>query len=345
MAANGAAGTTLAEMLEVLGPGTTEELNGALNSMEQAISSRSGMRQGGFQREAEVTLRVANSLWGQQGLAFETAFLDGLAAYYGAGLHTVDYVAAAEAARTAINAWVDEQTAGKITELIGPGVLTRDSRLVLANAILLTAPWFEPFVKEATTTRPFTTASGQQVTTDMMSGTQTSGYARGSGWTAVDIPYLGGELAMTVVVPDAGGWQDFEAGLDGAALQAIFDGLARRKYVLTLPRWTSRTSAAMAPMLAAMGMPQAFSGAADFSAMTTEERLSISAVAHQAYIVVDEDGTEAAAATAVVMERTSAEAEPPPVVDVDRPFLYAIRDLPTSTVLFLGRVLDPTRGG
>ncbi|MGD9750387.1 MAG: serpin family protein [Acidimicrobiia bacterium] len=345
MATNGAVGPTLEELLGALGFGSVDELNVTLNDLGQALEARSGERQFGPERKAEVTLDLANSLWGQRGLAFEQAFLDALAAFYGAGLQTVDYRQAAEAARVAINAWVAEATNAKITDLLAPGTLDEMTRLVLVNAVYLKAPWLEPFPDDATAPGPFTLASGEEIEVELMSLAALQGaYARGDGWTAVELPYLGGELAMTILVPDAGRWAAFEAGLSAEVLGAVVGGLEQRKFFLKLPKWQTRTRSPLVPMLQRLGVQLAFTDGADFSAMTRQESLLISEVIQEAFIAVDEQGTEAAAATAVVMAATSAEAEPPPTLDVDRPFLYAIRDRQSQAVLFIGRVLDPREG-
>ncbi len=344
MTANGAKGETLAEMLGVLGTASIEGLNAALNDIEQALGARSGSRQFGPGRVGEVTLDLANSLWGQDGLRFEPAFLDALAASYGAGMHVVDYGGASEAARAAINAWVADATRDEIPELIPTGVLSAATRLVLVNAMYLKAPWQEPFPVGATAKQPFHLTTGSTVPVDMMAGMLERGaYASGSGWTAVELPYLGGELAMTVVVPDPGGWAAFETGLTAEVLAPMFDGLRRRAVSLRLPKWTTRTDVALVPVLQALGMQVAFGDGADFSAMTTQAQLYVSDVLQAAHVAVDEEGTEAAAATAVVMSEAAAAVDPPVEVVVDRPFFYAIRDAQSGVLLFTGRVLDPTR--
>ena len=324
MTANGARGRTLDEMLEVLGEGSLEELNAVLNAVDQALEERSGMRQGGFEREAEVTVRLANALWGQDGAGFEQPFLDELSRFYGAGMNLVDYQQDTESARQSINGWVATETAGKIPTLLAPGVLSTSTRLVLTNAIYLKAPWLEPFTEGATAAAPFTLVSGEQVSVDMMHvNARMGGYATGPGWTAVELPYIGGELAMTIVVPDD--WAEFETGLSAEELGSMVAQLERRAFSLALPSWTTRTSTGLQEMLSAMGMPTAFAkDRADFSGMTADAQWVISAVVHEAYLAVDEGGTEAAAATAAVVDAVSAPAEPPPIVTVDRPFLYAV---------------------
>jgi serpin B len=165
------------------------------------------------------------------------------------------------------------------------------------------------------------------------------GYAAGDGWQAVELPYVGNALALTVLVPDD--LAAFEADLGSSGLDAITDALSNRQVNLTFPRFGTETKVELADVLATLGMPTAFSGAADFSGITDEVSLYISDVIHQANIDVDEKGTEAAAATAVVMRATSAPAEPV-TLHVDRPFMFALRDVETGAVLFLGRVTDPS---
>ena len=215
------------------------------------------------------------------------------------------------------------------------------TRLVLVNAIYLKAPWEEPFTKALTVPAPFIRTDGSRVTVPMMRQQLTAGYATGPGWQVVDLAYAGSQLAMAVIVPDTGRLDEVEQGLDGASLGRMLTGRAPTPVSLGLPRWTFRTQAELARMLAGLGMPTAFTGRADFTGMTAQERLQISAVVHEAFVAVDEEGTEAAAATAVVVSLSAA---PMPQVEVtaDRPFLFVIHDVETGTPLFIGRVADPT---
>jgi serpin B len=339
MARNGAATATAEEMDRVLRFDSVDALNGALNAVDQALAGRSGPRQAGFESTGELSLSLANALWAERTMTFHEPFLDALGASYGAAMRLVDYRGDPEGARRAINDWVSEQTKERIEELIGEGVIDAGTRLVLTNAIALSAPWDTPFAPEATADGPFTPLGGAARAVPFMHQTEQLPYAEGDGWQAVELPYVGRELAMTVVVPAAGRFEPVVAGLD---LGALLGALSPRQVSVGLPRWTFRTQAMLAEVLAAMGMPTAFTERADFSAMTAEAELFISRVVHEAYIAVDEKGTEAAAATAVVMRPTSAAVDPPVVLLADRPFLFVIRDVPTNTPLFLGRVLDPT---
>ena len=280
-------------------------------------------------------LRIANALWAQHGVAFQQPFLDVLAGEFGAGLELVDYHSDAEGARAEINAWVAAQTEDRIEELLGAGTITPDTRLTLVNAVYMKAPWQLPFERSATADQAFTRGDGSTVTAPMMHATRSMGYSTGGGSTAVELPYAGGGLSMLLVLPDE------SVAADAVELPGP-GALPTTKVRLTLPRWDTETSVSLADALAALGMPTAFTDGADFSGMTTEAPLRVSDVVHQADITVDEYGTEAAAATAVMMAATSAPDGEPPSVVFDRPFLFAVRTTDTGAVLFQGHVADPT---
>jgi serpin B len=239
-----------------------------------------------------------------------------------------------------INDWVAEQTEDRIEDLIPPGVLGAATRLVLTNAIYFNAAWAQPFEASATQDEAFHLLDGGQVTVPMMHQTESFGYLAGDGYQAVELPYEGHELSMVILLPDEGGFEAFEAGLDAAQVEAILQETSDRQVALALPRFEFEAQFSLADTLGAMGMPDAFSDQANFSGMTGTRDLFISAVIHKAFVAVDEEGTEAAAATAVVMVEGAMPAEPLEV-RVDRPFLFLIRDIQTGTVLFLGRVMDP----
>lgn len=339
MARAGSRGQTAAEMDAVMHGLASEDHAAWLNALDQALATRSGTFDDASGAGLPVALRIANAPFAQQGMALEPAYLEALASRYGAGLRLVDYVTATEEARKLINGWVDGQTEHRIPELLVRGILTTDTRLTLVNAIYLKAPWLTPFPTEATKPGTFTRADGSTVEVPMMATTAAMRHAAGTGWQAVEIPYIGGSLAMTVIVPDE--LATFEQALTADQLAALTAGLEETQVAVTFPKFSIETKAELADVLAALGMPSAFDGRADFSGITKAERLAISDVIHQANIDVDERGTEAAAATAVVMGRTSAPAEPV-TLRVDRPFLFALRDGPTGAILFLGRVADPS---
>ena len=340
----GAAGTTAEEMAAALHLSLPEEaLHPAFNSLDTLVESRSWEGKDHEGKDVGVLVKSANSLWGQQDMVFKQPFLDTLAANYGAGIRLVDYKTAAETARQAINDWVSAETAEKIPELIPQGTLDALTRLVLVNAIYLDATWASQFDPDLTQDGGFTTLDGEGVTAPMMRQSSSFPYGKGEGWQAVELPYLHNELAMLVVVPDQGRFAEVEARLASGLISEAAAGLQLGAEVnLTMPKFEFRTQADLNGSLRALGMETAFDPAtADFSRMTAEEKLFVSDVIHEAYIAVDEEGTEAAAATAVVMRTASAPLE---IVElrIDRPFLFALRDMETGALLFLGRVADPT---
>ncbi|MFO7532040.1 MAG: serpin family protein [Candidatus Limnocylindrales bacterium] len=339
MARAGAQGQTAAEMDAVMHELASDDHAGWLNALDQALASRDRTSTDDSGQELPVTLRITNAPFAQEGMPLEDAYLETLAARFGAGLRLVDYVSATEEARQTINAWVDERTEQRIPELLVEGVVTPDTRLTLVNAIYLKAPWQTPFFEGATEEGTFTRADGSTVEVPFMSTSVSLAHASGDGWQAVEVPYLGGSLALTLILPDdlAG----FEQTLTPDGLATITSSLTDTEVALALPRFGIETSAELATILAALGMPTAFGDAADFSGITTAERLAISNVVHQANIDVDEKGTEAAAATAVAIRLTSGSSDPV-TVRLDRPFLFALRDVPTGAILFLGRVGDPS---
>lgn len=336
----GAKGKTAEQMDAVLHAATAGDLDVGFNALEQELAKRPGKYPLG-DITVDLELATANQLWGQRGFAFEPAFLDRLAASYGAGMRLVDYIQKREEARAAINAWVSDRTKGRIPKLIPEGVLNELTRLVLTNAIYLKAKWAQPFQKGATAPAPFHRLDGTERTAQLMRLNARLRYARGSNYQAVSLPYVGG-LSMLVIVPDAGAFAAYEQSLrGGAGLRAATGGLRDALVRLRLPKFEFRKQALLKKALGDLGMPIAFTEDADLSGMTTKDRLRIQDVVHEGFISVDEDGTEAAAATAVVVGVTSA----PSLnieLTVDRPFLFLIRDEKTGAVLFMGRVVDPT---
>jgi serpin B len=340
MARAGAAGSTATEMDAVLHGLATDEHVQWLNALDAALASRTGTFKDANGDPQPVTLRIANVPFAQRGMKLVDTYLDALAARYGAGLRLVDYRADPEGARKTINDWVSGQTERRIPELLVQGSITPDVRLALVNAIYLKAAWLTPFTPETTQPGSFTRLDGTTVDVPMMHTGESLGYTSGDGWQAVELPYVGGSLAMTIIVPDD--LIAFERGLTPDRLAEITVPAEQRPVDLHLPRFAVESKVDLAATLAAMGMPSSFApDAADFSGITTAERLYISAVIHQANIDVDEKGTTAAAATAIVMRATAVPGEPVRLT-VDRPFLFAVRDVPTGTVLFLGRVTDPS---
>jgi serpin B len=338
MARAGARGETAMQMDAVMRDAASDDNPGWLNALERALAGRTGQFTDDNQDVHELTLRIANAAFGQEQLGFETDYLEALAERFDTGVRLVDYANDPEAARRSINDWVNGQTAQRIPELLPAGMVTTTTRLTLVNAIYLKAPWRYPFYETAPGT--FHRADGFAVEVPMMTMMAPFPHARGDGWQAVELPYAGGEMAMLVIVPDD--LAAFEATLTPLLLDEIVTGLGGEKVEVSLPRFGIETRATLNDLLAELGMPDAFDpGLADFSGITREAALFISAVVHQANMDVDEKGTTAAAATAVLME-LSGTSEPP--IRVDRPFLFALRDVPTGAILFLGRIGDPSIG-
>jgi serpin B len=290
--------------------------------------------------DGEVQLSLANSVWGQRDVGFQPDFLDLLAAEYGSGMDLVDFRTDPEAARAAINEWVDQQTKQRISELLPVGSITTETTVALVNAIYLKAAWELPFIAELTGDSPFTTAAGDTVDVPTMRRTAQFAYATGDGWQAVELPYANSSLAMLIFLPEPDFLQLFEE------IFLVTDATAYlqpQQVQLAMPRFDIESKFSLADQLAQLGMPLAFDiDDADFSGITTDLPLYLSAVVHQANITVGEEGTEAAAATAVVAVAGAAPTEVQPIaMTIDRPFVFALRDRSTDTMLFLGRVGDP----
>ncbi len=334
----GARGETAEQMAAALRFGLpAERLHAAFNALDLELASR-GEGAAGSDGQP-FRLRVVNQLWGERTYSFLPPFLDTLAEHYGAGLRVLDFVGAAEPARLAINDWVAYQTEQRIRDLLPQGSITSLTRLVLTNAVYFNAAWQSPFPIANTSPGPFTRLDGTQTQAPMMRQTANFPAQVGANWTAVELPYDGDELSMMLLVPDPGAFADFEQKLTAARLNAVLAGLGPRLVELTLPTFEYSCQASLKAFLAQLGMPLAFSEAADFSGMDGTRELLISDVVHQAFVKVNEQGTEAAAATGVVAGVTSA--PEPLTLTVDRPFLFLIRDRATGAILFLGRVAEP----
>ena len=289
------------------------------------------------------TLNIANSIWGQTGYIFKEPFLNTLAQNFGAGMYTVDYVQAPEDARQAINGWVEEETQDKIKNLLPEGSVDAMTRLVLANAIYFKGSWHSAFDVNATQAMPFTLLDGSQKNVDMMALTgEHLIYGVGKGFQIVQLPYMSTDFVMTLIVPDEGEFSQVESALTSEAYQ---DWTSQMDYTLVnvkMPKFDFETSVNANAILMALGMGEAFDASlADFSGMTDADKLVISEVLHKATITVDESGTEAAAATAVVMKLTSAMPEDAIELVMDRPFMFFIEHQPTGSILFMGRVVEP----
>ena len=324
--------TTLQFLLE------QDRLHPAFNWLDIELASRGEGAQG--KDDKGFRLNIVNAIWGQKDYEFLSDFLDVLAENYGAGLRILDFINETEKSRLTINEWVSDQTEGRIKDLIPQGAIDALTRLVLTNAIYFNAAWEYPFDEDVTADGPFYLFEGGQVSVPMMKQTEVFGYTEGDGYQAVELQYDGGELSMVILLPEAGNFQAFEEGLQAQQVCDIISDLQPTGIALTMPKFEFDSEFSMKDTLAGMGMPIAFSGGADFSGMTGTLDLHISEVIHKAFVSVDEAGTEAAAATAVIM-RESAPPELPVEMTIDHPFIFLIRDIETGAILFVGRVMNP----
>lgn len=354
----GAAEGTRAEMARVLHyPADDDALHGAfavlqaaLAEVERTTAARASNAQRWGGPSEPITLAVANRLFGQQGYEFRESFLGLVRDRYGAPFQPMDFAKQAEAARVEINGWVERQTRERIRDLIPPGGLDRSTRLALVNAVYLKAPWQEEFPARATAAKPFHVAGRAPVEVPTMQRRGQLGYQQREGFRVVTVPYSGGEVQFVVLLPDA---VDGLPALEKKLTPEMLASCARTPAAqvdLALPKFRMEPPLMrLGAMLRDLGMPQAFDrprGSANFDRMAPrrpDDYLFISEVYHKTFLALDEKGTEAAAATAVVMMRAASAVKPeqPVVCKVDRPFLFAIQHVPSGACLFLGRVTDP----
>lgn len=291
------------------------------------------------------TLNVANAIWGLNYFPWRGEYVDLVDTYYTEGFRRIDFMADPESARNQINDWVEDQTEERIKDIVPPGAITRETLMVIANAIYFNASWLRPFNERQTQDESFTTLEGEQVTVPMMRQTETFLYAEGDDYQALELPYFGNDTAMLVILPEAGRFSDVEDRLDTDLLNEITDALSGNRVEVYLPGFEYEFRLSLTSTLREMGMTDAFDdGRADFTGMigeTAEQTLFISDALHKAFIKVDEAGTEAAAATVLIMQATGGAITQPIEFRADRPFIFAIRDRVTGSVLFLGRVVSP----
>jgi serpin B len=295
---------------------------------------------GGKERKYQLT--VANRLWGQKGYGFLPEFLALTKTHYAAGLEELDFEGATDQARQTINRWVEQQTRDKIKDLIPDGALANDTRLVLTNAIYFKAAWMERFNKSATQQEDFHVSADRKVKVPMMRQHELLRYLDGGTFQALELPYENRQLSMLVFLPKKiDGLAELEKSLTSAQVDKLLGGMKTHMVNLSLPKFKVTSTFSLGETLSQMGMPLAFSKSADFSGMTSREKLFIDKVLHKAFVDVNEQGTEAAAATAVIMRPTSAPIAPNATFRADRPFVFVIRDNQSGSVLFMGRLANP----
>ena len=332
MTAAGARGETAGQIVGVLG------LGGDAAATADALAER--RRALGDAVGADVTLRTANALFPQRGYPFLEPFLGLLRTRFGSEARPLDFAGAPEAARGAINGWVAERTGQKIPELIPPGVLPAGTRLALVNAVYFKGAWQRPFKPSQTLHRPFTPAGGDPVHVPFMRQTGRFLYAEADGIQILELPYTGGRLVMTLALPQPG-----KTLADAAA--PLFrgraaSGLAPVEVAVAVPRFSFTSFRNAGATLRALGVRDAFDAAkADLSVMNGTRDLFLAAVLHKAFIEVNEAGTEAAAATGAAVGVTSLPQPPAAAFTADRPFVFAIRETASDTLLFLGTLANP----
>jgi len=317
-----------------------DELHRTLNALDLDLTNRA-------QNAEQFQLLCANSLWAQRGYPFQSTFLDTLAQYYGEEVRLTDFAAKPQAAKTAVNAWARDKTLGKVPDILGSDELDARTRMLLANAIHFKGKWKYPFPKALTTKETFTLLNNTKVPVPMMAANLMGSkhydlykYTEGSCYQALELPYRGDQFAILILLPEQGYFQSVQAMLVGDLVTGIAKAMTLRKVEIHLPKFRFTTRLSVKPALQAMGIRTIFaSGDADFTEIEPKRELFIRDVVHAATVSVDEEGTEAAAASAVSLTMCAG----PSVVrfSADRPFLFVIRDTKTGALLLIGRVLDP----
>jgi serpin B len=341
----GARGETEQEMANTLRFTLPQDaLHPAFNALELALASR-GENPGLF-RSRDFELNIANAVWGREDTTFLPDYLDTLARDYDAGIYLVDFENRPGEVANIINDWVSEKTEGEIDGLFSPASFTEDTRLVLANAIYFYGRWEDPFPEEDTRDEPFYLLDDTEVSVPMMHQGSLSAecVAGGEGYQAIELPYQGEELAMLVVLPERGRFAEFEGALNVEQFNAVMDSLTYCDVILSMPRFDFTSDFNLRDTLADMGMSTAFGSQADFSGMadiSNDAWLYIDSAMHRALVRVDEEGTEAAAFTGFGMLAGVAGRPDYVEIRIDHPFIFAIYDRATNTLLFVGRVLDP----
>ena len=333
MAQAGARGTTASQMAQVLG------LSKGQTSNAQPFQIVHG--------NGPIELNEANGLWIQAGYSFLPKYLGLLSRDFGAAVRQADFVHDPAASAGMINHWVADQTKGRIQEVVSPSSFDEYTRMVLANAIYFKGAWAAKFESGATRVQPFTLADGTKVQVPLMTHIDHLKYIGNEGFQAVEIPYNGGTISMVVFLPrKTDGLEQLEAWLTPAFLASWLERLQPKDVELYLPGFKLESSFVLNKHLQQMGMSNAFSlPGADFSGIDGTTKLCISSVFHKAWVEVNEQGTEAAAATALIAATSSAASEPrprPPVFRADHPFLFIIRQVRSGRILFMGRLSNPT---
>jgi len=338
----GARGETESQMADTLHFDLLQgQLHPAFNALDQDLASPGKAK---LFQEKPLQINIANAVWAEQTYPFLQDYLDLMASNYGSGIRLADFINKHEKVRTEINDWVYDETQKKIKDLIPASALNTDTRMVLVNAIYFKADWLSQFDVNETHDAPFHLLDGSDVTVKMMKtkkdqNISVSNY-RGDGYQAVELPYTGDTAAMDILVPDEGNFEAFESSLNVDVLSTVLGNMQSDPIMVVLPKFKFESEFSLSDTLKSMGMVDAFDQHnADFSGMTAQHDLFISDVIHKAFVAVDEKGTEAGASTIVLFKLVSGSF---PII-IDHPFIFIIRDKPSGQILFIGRVLDPSK--
>jgi len=338
MTCAGAAGDTETQMAKVLHfTLSRDRLHRAMGLLVSDLNKAG--EKGDFQ------LVVANALWAQKDYVFLKEYLELVQTSYTAGLNHVDFKKDHEKARKTINAWVEDKTNDKIKDLIQPNILTVLTRLVLTNAIYFKGTWVSQFKEHNTQDKPFTLLDGKKIDVPTMHQTESFKYMENERLQALELDYHGRRVSMVILLPkQPNGLPALEKAINAKTLKSWLSKLRRQRALVAVPKFKLSYDLELSGTLVAMGMPDAFDvdQKADFSKMTGNKDLIISKVIHKAFIDLNEEGTEAAAATAVIMSvRGAMMPEQEKRFVADHPFLFLIRDVRTGSILFMGRMMNP----
>jgi len=333
----GAGGETATQMSQVLGFGADQaQLASTFGELQRELES--------VQQQGAIELNLVNALWTQEGYPFLPAFLGTATSQFQASISQIDFVTQAAVATAEINNWVAQKTENKIQNILAPGMLDPLTRLVLANAIYFKGLWAQPFSPTNTSSQLFHISSSNQVDVALMHQPSVSvNYLDTGQFQAVELPYGSNEVSMLILLPhQVDGLPELEQQLSPELLSAVLAGMQKCDVEIFLPRFTLESSFALKDPLAEMGMPDAFqAGVADFSGIDGAMDLFISLVLHKAWGEVNEQGTEAAAATVISIGTTAVFI--PPVFRADHPFIFFIRDTLSGSLLFIGRLSEPSQ--
>lgn len=333
----GAVGDAKTQLHDVLHIDGSDTYHQSMNALEQALEARQPGDYGEDSDPGELTLRIANAAYLQDGYPFAPEYLDVIGSSYGPVLNEVDFGADPDAVADEINAWVADQTEDRITDLIGDGVIDPATVLALVNALYMNASWLEPFSDAATSEGPFTLLDGTTNEIPLMNGSSDSS-SQGDGWVGATKAYTGG-LYIQFILPDEGRFDEIAGNLP-----AVIDSYPEQRSggtMLVVPTFETRTSVELSPSLKALGLTAPYQEG-NLLDIANDPTMKVDKVIHETFLAIDEQGTEAAAATVVLVTATSAPAAQPVPVILDRPFLYRIMDRETGATLFIGQVMDPT---